>query len=733
MKTRQETKRSSATFMIGASVGVLALTGLIPTAVSAQETEANAGVVEHGADIVVTARKREESLLEIPESIVALSQDMIERGNIKTLDDIGFAVPNLSLSVRTDGVPNAAIRGVGSFGNTQGVGFYLDDIQLFSDASSRFGDVERIEVLKGPQGTLYGGSNIGGAVRFVAVRPSTAEFSGRVKGVVGEQQIRDIEATLNIPLSPDWAVRLFGFTASDNGYLTNQNPARVNGGRSTSSRHLGRSEESGVRVAVSGALAPGLDVYASVRWSDLDAPNNPWGLELDNDFEHSNVRNFSFNPRLYRETIAGTLELNYDFGGATLTSLTSYTDTELEENMDLDISPEHVVDLHRPKDYKIFTQEVRLTSSGTGPFEWLAGLYHLHYKEDTDATLFLYESGDVLGAGGIPTPAQEETFLGIPFEDRLRDRKQYAAFATASYRAGNFEIGGGVRLDHWKVYTINRDSGFDGTQSKTEFLPRLSLAYYLDDNDANIYATVSRGFEPGGFNLTNFGGVNELFGFGAEKTTNYELGFKGQFFDRRVMFTTAVFLIDYTDRQFELQTTDPDGNIVEGILNAGDSRQYGAEFDLNWFATDHLTFALSGGIVKAEWKDGTVLDNGTDISGLRPPYMKSSSLVASLNYDQPISDDWNIQGRVQVSYNGKFQVDLPNNYQNPAHTLVNMRVGLARENLEFALNVENLFDKKHYTDATLFPNFNPLIGQPSIVIGTLGQPRLITGSVSVKF
>ena len=129
-------------------------------------------------EILVTARKREESLLDIPESITAISSTDIDRQNIKGLEDVGFLIPNLNLSMRADGFPNVSVRGLGSFGNTQGVGFYLDDVQIFGDASARFGDLQRIEVLKGPQGVLYGGSNIGGAVKYVSVRPSPDESTG---------------------------------------------------------------------------------------------------------------------------------------------------------------------------------------------------------------------------------------------------------------------------------------------------------------------------------------------------------------------------------------------------------------------------------------------------------------------------------------------------------------------------------------------------------------------------
>ncbi|MAA55705.1 MAG: hypothetical protein CMK43_11220 [Porticoccaceae bacterium] len=127
-------------------------------------------VAQDGAkldEIIVTARKREESLTDVPESVVAISGETIVRQNMKTLDKIGMTVPNFNLNTRSDGYPNVTMRGLGAFSLTQGVGFYLDDVQLISDPSSRFGDLERVEVLKGPQGVMYGGNNIGGAVKFV--------------------------------------------------------------------------------------------------------------------------------------------------------------------------------------------------------------------------------------------------------------------------------------------------------------------------------------------------------------------------------------------------------------------------------------------------------------------------------------------------------------------------------------------------------------------------------------
>ena len=166
-------------------VVLAALTLSLPPVMLLTSQEAVAQEELEFDEIIVTSRKREENILAIPESLASFSATLIEQGNINELKDIGLLVPNLYMSRRLDGFPNVSIRGLGGFGNTQGVGFYLDDVQIFSDASSRFGDLERIEVLKGPQGILYGGANIGGAIKFVAKRPDPEAFSGRIKVSAG--------------------------------------------------------------------------------------------------------------------------------------------------------------------------------------------------------------------------------------------------------------------------------------------------------------------------------------------------------------------------------------------------------------------------------------------------------------------------------------------------------------------------------------------------------------------
>jgi len=260
-------------------------------------------------EIIVTARKREENVLEIPESLATFSETLIEQANINGFEDIGLLVPNLYMSRRLDGFPNVSIRGLGGFGNTQGVGFYLDDVQIFSDASSRFGDFERIEVLKGPQGILYGGANIGGAVKFVTQRPDPEAFSGRVKLRAGEDNYYDGEVQLNIPLGTNWAARVFGFAETNDSFLINLNSPRLNGGVNNNDPDVGQSEEYGIRAALAGDITDRFSVYATVRYNDLDGPNNIWNRELNGNLTHTSVVDTSFNPRHKRQTLGAAWNL----------------------------------------------------------------------------------------------------------------------------------------------------------------------------------------------------------------------------------------------------------------------------------------------------------------------------------------------------------------------------------------------------------------------------------------
>ncbi len=704
-------------------------------------------------EIIVTARKREESLLDIPESVVAISGMDIERQNLRGLDDIGILIPNLNLSRRTDGYPNVSIRGLGSFGNTQGVGFYLDDVQIFSDASSRFGDLDRIEVLKGPQGTLYGGSNIGGGVKFVSARPDPEALFGRVRGQVGDQSLVDVEGSVNAPLGDSgWALRLFGFYLEDDGFHRNPNPPRLNGVRGNNDRDVGQMEEYGVRVMLAGPLTERLSAFASLRYNELDGPNDLWIRDITESLSHSNVVAASTNPRHDRDTIAGMLELTLELNSWDLVSLTSYTDTDSTRTTDLDIREEFLLGLHRPETMKVFTQEIRLTSTHDAPLQWIVGAYYSLFEETMRSNLIWYDvredaDGNFSGtlgcalemptcsgvwAGEPVTPQQEQDFVLTPFELRNRDKTHLAAFVNATYRWTDWELGLGARVDQWENESENLDSGIASDQKKTEFLPRVSLVRWLPGGSM-AYATYSVGYEPGGFNLANLEGVNDLFGFDAEKATSYELGWKGLVMDGRLQASVAAFYIDYEDRQVEFQV-ESGGSVIEGIVNIGDSEHYGLEGELSFQATPSVQLSAAAGWVDAEWRNGTIV-LGEDLGGQTPPNVQDFSWTLAADYERPIGrGDMKLLGGVQVAHSGEFEgLQAWDPVTNPDYTVINAQLGIGTEQWELMMHVKNLTDEGYYLDVQRFPNFYLLDGDENIIIGTLGQPRIFSVSFNYRF
>ena len=718
-------------------------------------------------EIIVTARKREENVLEIPESLTTFTGDMVESANINGLEDIGLLVPNLWMSRRLDGFPNVSIRGLGAFGNTQGVGFYLDDVQLFGDASSRFGDFERIEVLKGPQGILYGGANIGGAIKFVTQQPDPEAFSGRVKAQGGEDNYFDGEVQLNVPLGNDWALRLFGFAMTDDSYFHNPNSPRLNGGVTKNDPDVGKTEKYGVRAALAGNISEQLSVYATLRYNELDGPNNIWIRELTENLTHHNIVDTNYNPRHKRETVGATLELTYDFARFAVTSVTSYTDTESDRQTDLDISQEHVLDLFRPWPVEVWTQELRFTSTDDSPLQWQAGAYYLDYKRDYEADLFIpYGFCFFLDPGcnpnpddPIPFPSIEEDspaglFGGLPFEHSDRGREQIAGYANVSYRFNNVEVAGGVRVDNWKSERTNYSADLGGLpaplygkQEETEVLGRGSIAMFFAEDRSMVYGTVSQGFEPGDFNCC---AQSFVASFVEERATQYEIGYKGRLLDDRLILTLAGFYIDYKDRQFELQRTDPVTNtVIENITNVGDSDAWGLEGDIVLSMHENWTLSAGFGYVDAEWDDGTLFagagGEAINLSGRTPPNVVDWSATAALDYDQQVNGDMRLFGRLQLRYKGEASTnaqffDSPGDdfpiWENPDFTVVDLGAGVEWNNWEIGIHVENLFDEDYYIDVQEFPNFAGSAlpsGQGAIIIGTLEQPRRVVGSVQYHF
>ena len=695
-------------------------------------------------EVIVTARKRDENLMDIPESVSAIGAVEVERRNIKGLNKIGLAVPNLNLSMRTDGYPNVTIRGVGAYGMTQGVGFYLDDVQLFSDASSRFGDIERIEVLKGPQGVLYGGSNIGGAVKYVSKTPSTEEMGGRLKVLAGEQGIWDIEGDINVPLSDKWALRAFAFTREDDGFMTNPGSlSPVFGVDSNQPEDVGAYEQSGGRLVLHGDISDRVSITASARYNEYDGPVNNWAREMGTpgNLQYPFTLDTNLNPTHERETFGGRFEISAEFNNFDFKSITSYTDTESDRHTDVDLTQLWFFNTFRPETMEVFTQEFRFSSNSDGPLQWVGGVYLMDFEETMNSYL---DFGWIILEADDPSVHVE-----VPFETRREEKGNLAAFGNITYEVGAWEWGLGLRIDRWESDEEAVDIGHSASKDDVEILPKLSLTRHFN-NDSMAYLTVSKGFEPGGWVGIADGappvygpnGEKTLAGFDPEEAIQYELGWKGSLADGRVQATAALFFIDYDNRQFEFIVPNPsgDGTLIDGIENIGDSEQTGIELGLTWQASDYLQIAAAYGYIDAEWDSNTILPDGSaNLGGQTPPQIIEHSTSVTANFQMPAFGSFDFIANLQLSHNGTMEGGKPSGgtVENPEFTVMDIQVGFASNNWEIMLNLDNAFDERYYTDVEPFPNFGfgGLTGsEPAeIIIGTHGHPRLFTASATYRF
>ena len=708
---------------------------LVASAIAFGASVSAPAVAQDGAkldEIIVTARKREESLTDVPESVAAISSDTITRHNVKTLDKVGLQIPNFNLNTRADLMPNVSMRGMGAFSLTQGVGFFLDDVQLFSDASSRFGDLERIEVLKGPQGVLYGGSSIGGAVKFVSKRPSPEDTSGSVKLMAGQQNSTDIEASINVPMSDTWAMRAFAFRAEDDGFL--YNPL-------TDDDAVAGWEKVGGRVSIAGPLSDNLSLYASARYNEYDGPNNTWVYQryvapgAPANFPYPKTADIDTKSNADQENNGLHLELLWELDGFDVTAITGYTKTEQVRITDVDKTRDAIYDVVQTEEMETLTQEIRLTSNTDSDLQWQAGLYSSSYERDEQTTAIIF--GGLIIDPGSRFDSQERTHL--------------AAFGNVTYTSGPWEMAFGLRVDSWEhknqldpttsylpVPGLVHKNKTDGT----EVLPRLSIS--RDYGNTMAYLTVAMGYEPGQVKhddpYTDAQGNHTLTTFEPEEATQFELGLKGTFADGSGTFSIAAFRIDAKDRVFTRVDPRPDGTLFESMNNVGDSENTGIEVEIAKQVTDNLTLALAAGILDAEFKDGAVA-GGVDVSGMTPASTIDNGLMLNAIYNKPLRNGMEFIADLMYTRRGEG-VGYPTQdaATNPSYGTVNLSAGVRGESWQLMVHGENIFDEEYYTDVDNFANIWAYEGNifsdgsyPTLTMGTWGQPRMISVSLSYDF
>jgi iron complex outermembrane receptor protein len=646
--------------------------------------------------VVVTARKLQEDLQRVPAALSVLSAEQIEDTHFSTIDDLAFLVPNLNITTRADNTPDVVIRGVGAFGVTEGVGFYVNDVQLFGGQTVRAEDLERIEVLKGPQGTLYGGNNIGGAIKYITRKPS-AELTTEATAEFGNWGARNLSAAVSGPISGDsLKARLSAFDATHDGFVFD----------STLNRYLGHSNQRGARLTLEHQGAD-TDVTLFLSGTRERSTNENLYYAPVNSETYSRATTANVSPHYDRDLYSPTLQIDHSFGDVVqLTSISSYFHSNIDARADGDHRAAPLFDVSQRFRQNNWSQEVRLASMGGGPSRWIVGAFvqGRNLRTFEDNTQMLSVITDNPADDGVVSSASRHT------------RLEYAAFGNASYDLNKWTFEGGLRIDHFRNQLADTLNAVTLERTGTEVLPKASLSYHFSE-DVMGYVTLTRGLQPADV-LQSHGEVST---FDSEKTQNYETGLKSTFFDQRLRFNVAAFYISYDNRLF---STIDGATLQEVTKNVGPSRNYGLEADVQARVTHELTLGGSFGMTRALWGNIPGYFNPNtgetlNLDGLKAPFTPSYQGTLTIDWRHPLPKDMTFGARIDASFTGPQWWNISDDYRQRAYQVLNAGVRLdVSERWRLSAHVSNLFDEQYnpvYAEG-------PDIGSPFNVAG-FSKPR----------
>jgi iron complex outermembrane receptor protein len=678
--------------------------------VHAQESPSDSGKLQ---EIVVTAQKREQRLQDVPVPVTAISADSLLDSNQVRLQDYYARVPGLSFTpADLRGGARLTIRGITTGGLTNPtVGITVDDVPYGSSSNTGIGyevpdldpsDLQRIEVLRGPQGTLYGASSIGGLLKFVTVDPSTAGVSGRVQADVdaahnGDQAGYGARGAVNMPLTDTLALRASGFTRRDPGYIDNVE---------TGESGINRTDVYGGRL--SGLWRPS-DVL-SVKLSALFQDSKRGGssdVDIEpglGDLQQSTLRGtgkYDKKVEVYSANLAANL------AAVNLASITSYSRNTLFDSIDytnvfggltniffgVQATPylDHV-------ETRKFTQEIRLSSSAGPRFDWLVGGFYNH--EDTDAATDILAANAATGAsvGSVVHLTQPTTFA------------EYAAFADVTFHVTDrFDVQLGGRESENRQTSITSYEGIYASTflgSSPFIYPKLdtkenSFTYLLTPEfkispDWMVYARLASGYRPGGPNAIA-AIVNLPRHYDPDKTQNYEIGTKGNFLNHRVSFDASVYYIDWKDIQiFVVDKSSGQGYNANGSR----AKSQGIELSMESRPLTGLTISALVALNDAKLTQPfPPTSTASGQSGDRLPY--SSKFSANVAFDEEVPLTGAVTGFLagSLSYvgnrDGVFGSPLaPQRQVFPAYAQTDLRAGVRVDSWTVNLFANNIADKR---------------------------------------
>ncbi len=706
---------------IGANalLGSTALFGSIPTAVQAQDTPVVSTIL---AEIVVTAQRREQRLIEVTSSVSAFTGDDIQSRGIGDLSALQASIPGLRMVDIGPGQQRIQLRGVSQYQGLPTVGNYLDEFSLNNRSAQgvpeiRLLDIERVEVLRGPQPVLYGEGSMGGTIRYITKNPDLSSVSAvalaELNTVKGGEAGWRAEGIVNMPLAEDKVgLRIAATRDEDGGWIDGP---------------LGRNANDRTTTTIRGKL--------------LFTPSEALTISLLGLYNESeqDIKSYSFNGRdtlqinpspSRQKYKLGNIEIGYDLGPVTLLSVTGYLN---QDSRSVDDSTSFYQTLFGGPlledaltdaigEMDKWSQEFRLTSNGDGPLQYLLGLSYTHSKTD----------GVTYGTGVSLIPGLPAGSLGLEFDLASKTKsKIWAFFGNVSYKLNDsltFEAGGRYFRD--KVVagdaSIFYDLGGPGVDIITpltykdasfeSFNPRASLS--LDTGSSGIvYISAAKGYRSGGFNGAAAGlpGVSPTIE--PEKLWTYEIGSKQSLFDNKVYLEVSAYYNDYTNIQLNQFVPAMPGRAF--VQNGGKASGPGVDFILQAALQDDLRLSLTAGWNRLRFDT----DSADKLKGDPADLVPDWNLSASFDYEPRLTDSTTLIVHADIGYVDKAQIILRSltgsglNAVAPSNsrTTANVRLGARYENFETYIYANNLFNTLKIVNPAFGAFFEPIYTQPRTI------------------
>ena len=700
--------------LAGVSIAVLTLAAAHPAMAQTARPSQTADQASAVDDIVVTAQRRAENLQDVPVAVTALTSETLRDNDIRDLSRVEILTPGFTFG-KSGSDARPAIRGVrtenvGVSGDPS-IGYFTDNVyrSRASQANEPFVDVARVEIQRGPQGTLYGRNTFGGNIAIATNEPGP-DFDAGASLTLGSFDRQSVEGFVNVPVNDMLSFRIAALRETMDGYVKGV----------TSDLDIFNRDTSYARVGVRFAPTPQFEaVLRYSHWTEQGTGGAAFGYRVGGIFVNPTTGAFDLNGRPYLlrydiprtgqplveaipinpdplfyggdtklvqdlEQDAWSANVSYDFGPVIVRSITGHTDFSVFRNADNDFSLRlGAVDAQEDV-LESFSQELQIASNGEGRLDWIAGYFY--FNEDVTASFF----------SSCPTLARNTA--GCAFAAGLPETTSNAVFGQASYWVipDRLRITGGVRYTEDQKVIRRANATTNGTQRLTSVTPtgqefdftfsettwRANAEYHLATGNM-LYATVSTGFRSGGFNSGFFTNPALPGAFGPETVTAYEIGSKNRFWDDRLQINLSAYRNEFEDLQVQNQfliVTGTGTTTTSVILNAAKAHSQGLEIEVQAVPIDNLNIAFSATLMEAQYDDyrnvpapsnytGFLNYSGNDV-----PYSPSIKLTGQVGYDFVLEDGSVITPSATLLYSDAY-------YLTDTNTSLDLQAAFAKVDL----------------------------------------------------